>query len=54
MNEDGYYDCFAVIVDIDELDDILDEGGGEDMADEVHYAQKLGEEKDDEEEGSDY
>lgn len=49
MNEDGYYDCFAVIVDIDELDDILDEGDGEDMTDEVHNAQKLGEEKDDEE-----
>ena len=45
INEDGYYDCFAVIVDIDELDDILDEGGEmEDEADEVHDAQKLGEE----------
>jgi hypothetical protein len=47
MNEDGYYDCFAVIVDIDELDDILDEGGEmEDEADEVHNAQKLGEDVD--------
>jgi hypothetical protein len=43
MNEDGYYDCFAALVDIDELDNIMDEGEETDP-DEVHNAQKLGEE----------
>jgi hypothetical protein len=45
MNEDGYYDCFAALVDIDELDNIMDEGEDTDP-DEVHNAQKLGEEVD--------
>jgi len=52
MNEDGYYDCFAALVDIDELDNIMDEGEDTDP-DEVHNAQKLGEESVNEEDHED-
>jgi len=52
MNEDGYYDCFAALVDIDELDNIMDEGEDTDP-DEVHNAQKLGEEPVNEEDHED-
>lgn len=42
MNEDGYYDCFAILTDQDELDAIL--GTDDEEVDEVETAQELGEE----------
>jgi len=31
MNDDGYYDCFAALVDSDELEKMMDMGGDEDV-----------------------
>jgi hypothetical protein len=39
MNEEGYYDCFAILVDQEELDGIL--GGDDEDVDEVETAQEL-------------
>jgi len=44
MNDDGYYDCFAVLADQDELDKILDTN--DEDVDEVDVSQKMNEEKD--------
>ena len=44
MNDDGYYDCFAALVDQDELDDILDiEGEDEEDVDKIGVEQKVNE-----------
>lgn len=42
MNDDGYYDCFAALVDSDELEDIMDIGGDEDV-DQFDVDQKVNE-----------
>ena len=45
MNDDGHYDCFAALVDQDELDDILDiEGEDEEDVDKIGVEQKVDEE----------
>jgi len=43
MNDEGYYDCFAALVDSDELEDIMDMGGDEDV-DQFDVDQKVNEE----------
>lgn len=43
MNDDGYYDCFAILVDQEELDGILG-GDDDDDVDEVEEAQEMSEE----------
>ena len=43
MNDDGYYDCFAALVDSDELERIMDMGGDEDV-DQFDVDQKVNEE----------
>lgn len=45
MNDEGYYDCFAALVDSDELEDIMDMGGDDDV-DQFDVDQKVNEEKD--------
>jgi len=47
MNDEGYYDCFAALVDSDELEDIMDMGGDEDV-DQFDVDQKVNEEQIDE------
>ena len=47
MNDEGYYDCFAALVDSDELEDIMDMGGDEDV-DQFDVDQKVNEENVDE------
>jgi hypothetical protein len=42
MNDDGYYDCFAALVDSDELEDIMDMGGDDDV-DQFDVDQKVNE-----------
>ena len=42
MNDDGYFDCFAVLADQDELDEILGTNDDEDV-DEVDVSQKMNE-----------
>lgn len=43
MNDEGYYDCFAALVDSDELEDIMDMGGDDDV-DQFDVDQKVNEE----------
>lgn len=45
MNDNGYFDCFAALVDSDELEQIMDMGG-DDSVDHVHNDQKVNEESD--------
>jgi hypothetical protein len=47
MNDEGYYDCFAALVDSDELEDIMDMGGDDDV-DQFDVDQKVNEEPIDE------
>lgn len=47
INDDGYFDCFAVLADQDELDEILGTNDDEDV-DEVDVSQKMNEENVDE------
>ena len=47
MNDEGYYDCFAALVDSDELEDIMDMGGDDDV-DQFDVDQKVNEEQIDE------
>jgi len=47
MNDDGYYDCFAALVDSDELERIMDMGGDADV-DQFDVDQKANEETVDE------
>ena len=42
MNDEGYYDCFAALVDSDELEDIMDMGGDDDV-DQFDVDQKVNE-----------